>query len=253
MPKSNQTILLADEDDAARAFLATNLTADGYLVRAAKDRSKAIALLSVDQPDLIIADVNGQTLDLLDAVRSGDGLAGHVDPDTPMIVLSQRPDDIHRIRVLERGGDDIIAKPFSYPELRARVAAVLRRAECRRHQRQLRVASLTLSQRDRLCGDLLAFKPSLQKFRRNVKENALTKLLDGGQPLDVSGEIRAIDRKLNFIELAFSGGGWRLQTRKAVQACHFAQPMNPHHILQERVPGLLKLKRGERKRLGIEE
>ena len=111
MPKSNQTILLADEDDAARAFLATNLTADGYLVRAAKDRSKAIALLSVDQPDLIIADVNGQTLDLLDAVRSGDGLAGHVDPDTPMIVLSQRPDDIHRIRVLERGGDDIIAKP----------------------------------------------------------------------------------------------------------------------------------------------
>ena len=61
-----------------------------------------------------------------------------------MIVLSQRPDDIHRIRVLERGGDDIIAKPFSYPELRARVAAVLRRAECRRHQRQLRVASLTI-------------------------------------------------------------------------------------------------------------
>lgn len=61
-----------------------------------------------------------------------------------MIVLSQRPDDIHRIRVLERGGDDIIAKPFSYPELRARVAAVLRRAECRRHRRQLRVASLTI-------------------------------------------------------------------------------------------------------------
>jgi len=48
MPKSNQTILLADEDDAARAFLATNLTADGYLVTAAEDRSKAIALLSVD-------------------------------------------------------------------------------------------------------------------------------------------------------------------------------------------------------------
>jgi DNA-binding response OmpR family regulator len=34
-----------------------------------------------------------------------------VDPDTPMIVRSQRLDDIHRIRMLERGGDDIIAKP----------------------------------------------------------------------------------------------------------------------------------------------
>jgi CheY-like chemotaxis protein len=50
MLKSNQTILLADEDDAARAFLVTNLTADGYLVRAAEDRSQAIALLSVEQP-----------------------------------------------------------------------------------------------------------------------------------------------------------------------------------------------------------
>lgn len=109
MLKGDQTTLLADEDDAAWAFFATNLTADGYLVRAAEDRSKAIALLSVDQPDLIIADVNGQTLDLLDAVRSGDGLAGHVDPDTPMIVLSQRPDDILRIRVLERGSSAVVA------------------------------------------------------------------------------------------------------------------------------------------------
>lgn len=144
MPNSNRSILLADEDDATRAFLATNLAADGYRVRAAANRATAVALLSVDQPDLIIADVNGQTLDLLDAVRSGDGLAGHLDPDTPMIVLSERPDRIHRIRVLERGGDDIIAKPFSYPELRARVAAVLRRAESNRHGRQLHIGSLTI-------------------------------------------------------------------------------------------------------------
>jgi DNA-binding response OmpR family regulator len=144
MPNRNQSILLADENDATRGFLTSNLEADGYHVKAADDRAKAIALLSVDQPDLIIADVNGETLDLLDAVRSGNGLASPVDPDTPMIVLSKRADDIHRVRVLERGGDDVIAKPFSYPELRARVAAVLRRAERSRHPRQLRVASLTI-------------------------------------------------------------------------------------------------------------
>ena len=51
MPKSNQTIVLADEDDAARAFLATNLTADGYRVTAAEDRAEAIALLSVGRTD----------------------------------------------------------------------------------------------------------------------------------------------------------------------------------------------------------
>jgi DNA-binding response OmpR family regulator len=142
MVNTNQTILLADEDDATRAFLASNLTADGYQVRPAADRTKAIALLSVDHPALIIADLNGQTLELLDTVRSGE--APTIDPDTPIIVLSERPDDVHHIRVLERGGDDIIAKPFSYPELRARVAAVLRRAECRHHSRRLRFASLTI-------------------------------------------------------------------------------------------------------------
>lgn len=107
-------------------------------------RAKAIALLSLDQPDLIIADVNGHTLNLVDAVRSGDGLASHLDPDTPMIVLSERADKIHRIRVLERGGDDVIAKPFSYAELRARVAAVLRRSERQHHPRTLRVGALTI-------------------------------------------------------------------------------------------------------------
>jgi DNA-binding response OmpR family regulator len=144
MPNRDQSILLADKNDATRAFLTSNLEADGYRVKAADDRAKAIALLSVDQPDLIIADINGETLGLLDAVRSGNELAGHVDPDTPMIVLSDRPDDIHRIRVLERGGEDIIARPFSYPKLRARVAAVLRRAERSRHPKQLRAASLTI-------------------------------------------------------------------------------------------------------------
>ncbi|HTP18490.1 MAG TPA: response regulator transcription factor [Solirubrobacteraceae bacterium] len=142
MTKTSHTILLVEEDDATRAFLHNNLSYDGYRITAAEDRAKAIALLSVEQPQLIIVDVNGQTLELVDDIRSGDRLA--VDPDTPIIVLSHRPDDIHRIRVLDRGGDDIIAKPFSYPELRARVAAVLRRAECRRHRRQLRFGPLTI-------------------------------------------------------------------------------------------------------------
>ena len=142
MTKTSYTILLVEEDDATRAFLKDNLSYDGYRISAAEDRAKAIAVLSVEQPQLIIVDVNGQTLDLLDDVRSGERLAA--DPDTPIIVLSHRPDDIHRIRVLDRRGDDIIAKPFSYAELRARIAAVLRRAECRRHRRQLRFGPLTI-------------------------------------------------------------------------------------------------------------
>lgn len=143
----SQTILLAEQDDATRAFLASNLTADGYRVQAAEDRAAAIALLCDDQPALIIADIDGHTLELLDVIRSGHRPA--IDPDTPIIVLSHRPDDIHRIRVLERGGDDIIAKPFSYPELRAHVTAVLRRAQQRHHPRRIQVGALTIDLRAR--------------------------------------------------------------------------------------------------------
>ncbi len=63
-PTSLTTILVAEEHDATRAFLADNLTADGYRVLVAPDRAKALALLSTAHPDLILVDVNGQTLAL---------------------------------------------------------------------------------------------------------------------------------------------------------------------------------------------
>jgi DNA-binding response OmpR family regulator len=131
-------VLLAEEDDAARAFLAENLTADGYEVRTADSREQALARLSVQQPDVIVVDVNGKTLGLIDAIRAGDGLACHVDPATPLIVLTAQVDELHRIRLLDRGGDDVLAKPYSYPELRARLAALLRRARASHAPRLLR-------------------------------------------------------------------------------------------------------------------
>jgi DNA-binding response OmpR family regulator len=144
-----QTILVTEENDATRAFLAENLIADGYDVLVAGDRTKALALLTTMHPDLILVDVNGQTLELLDAIRSGDGLAGRADPDTPLIVLSRDAGRLQRIRVLDRGGDDVIRKPFAYPELRARIAAVLRRSERRRSTRLLRAGPITIDVRSR--------------------------------------------------------------------------------------------------------
>ena len=137
-------VLVAEEDDVAREFLAENLTADGYEVRTADSREQALVRLSVQQPDVIVVDVNGKTLGLIDAIRAGDGLAGHVDPATPLIVLTARVDELHRIRVLDRGGDDVLAKPYSYPELRARLAALLRRARASHAPRVLRVGELKI-------------------------------------------------------------------------------------------------------------
>jgi DNA-binding response OmpR family regulator len=139
------TVLVAEEDVVVRSFLADNLVADRYRVRTADSREQALAILSVEQPDVVVVDVNGKTLGLIDAIRSGDGLAGRVDPDTPLMILTARVDELHRIRLLDRGGDDVLAKPFSYPELRSRIAALLRRAHARRAPRVLRVGELTIN------------------------------------------------------------------------------------------------------------
>jgi DNA-binding response OmpR family regulator len=138
------TILVAEEHTATRNFLIDNLAADGYRTLAAEDHAKALALLDVEHPDLVVVDINGDTLDLVDAVRSATGLASRVDPDTPIIALTGRSDAIHRIRLLERGGDDVVAKPFAYPELLARIASLLRRAEARSATRVRRIGPLTI-------------------------------------------------------------------------------------------------------------
>ena len=138
------SILLCEEDAAARAFLADNLIADGYDVITADCKPAALAKLASRQPDAVICDVNGDTLDLLDAVRQADGVASRIDPDVPLIVLTARADELARVRLYDRGSDDVIAKPLSYPELRARVRALLRRADGRRRAPVIEVGALRI-------------------------------------------------------------------------------------------------------------
>jgi len=146
---SSDLILVVEEDEATRTFLADQLGADGFEVLVGNSREHALRLLSMRQPRLVLADLNGQTLGLLDTLRAGDGLAADVDPNTPMIVLSAHADELHRVRVLDRGGDDVIAKPFSYTELRARVRALLRRAYAPRHAPVSRLGTLRVDHRAR--------------------------------------------------------------------------------------------------------
>jgi DNA-binding response OmpR family regulator len=111
-------VLVAEEDKATRALLADNLTADGAHVETAQSCGEALKRTYTDPPDLIIADVNGDTLRLIEKV------AGEV----AIIVLSAEDLETDRVRKLERGADDVVAKPFGYYELRVRAVAVVRRS-----------------------------------------------------------------------------------------------------------------------------
>ena len=142
---SARMILLAEEDPATAGFLADNLDRR-RLPRARRRRQdrRARAARRPSGPTSCVCDVNGDTLDLLDAVRGADGLASRIAPDTPLIVLTAHADELARVRYFDRGGDDVIAKPFSYPELRARIRALLRRALRAPRSARLRVGALTI-------------------------------------------------------------------------------------------------------------
>jgi DNA-binding response OmpR family regulator len=138
-------ILIVEDDLATRSFLADQLVADGYRILLAETRQHALHLLAEHHPQLVLADINGQTLGLLDAVRNGEGLASKIDPNTPMIVLTARAHELDRVRVFDRGGDDVVNKPFSYPELRGRIRALLRRASETHTSLITRVGALTVN------------------------------------------------------------------------------------------------------------
>src|SRR4051794_960337 len=145
MTEPPSTVLLVEDDDATRTFLADNLTADGYELLVAETIREATRLLETRFPDVAVVDVglpDGSGLDLVRHVREADGLASRIDPFTPMLVLSGRAGDVDRIRGFERGADDYVPKPFAYPELRLRLAALLRRAHGRRGRGGLRGGAL---------------------------------------------------------------------------------------------------------------
>jgi DNA-binding response OmpR family regulator len=141
------TILLIEDDPVLRTFLADNLSADGYEPVVADTARDGLRALEYKRPDLAIVDIglpDGSGLEVIERVRAADGVASRLDPSVPLIVLSGRSSELDRVRGLERGADDFVAKPFSYPELRLRLAAVLRRTRERRGRGRLRVGGLEL-------------------------------------------------------------------------------------------------------------
>jgi DNA-binding response OmpR family regulator len=140
-------VLVVEDDEATAEFLLDNLRADGYRAAAASGVGEGLRAIEVRQPDLVLLDLmlgDGHGLELLDRVRSADGLASRLDPGLPVIVLSGRGGETDRVRGFARGCDDYVAKPFSYPELHARIRAVLRRAAERSRKGVMRVGPLVV-------------------------------------------------------------------------------------------------------------
>jgi DNA-binding response OmpR family regulator len=129
------SVVVCEDDDVTLDLLCDHLAADRFGVLPAPSASDALRLCRYNQPDLLLLDLSlpdASGLDVLREIREADGVDSRFDPRLPVIVLTGRSADTDRVRGLDSGADDYLTKPFAYPELRARIGAVLRRRSSRR-------------------------------------------------------------------------------------------------------------------------
>ncbi|MGL4496105.1 MAG: phosphate regulon transcriptional regulator PhoB [Beijerinckiaceae bacterium] len=140
-------ILIVEDEAALVTLLTYNLKAEGYAVESVMSGDEADLALKESVPDLLLLDwmlpgLSG--IELCRRLRQRDATR-----NLPIIMLTARGEESERIRGLQTGADDFIVKPFSVPELLARVRALLRRASPNRVASVLAAGDITLDREAR--------------------------------------------------------------------------------------------------------
>ena len=115
---NHATVLIVEDEDGIRELMRLFLVKKGYEILEAEDGFEALDVLSKENPDLILLDIEmpGMSgLELCEKIR--------VRTKTPILFVSYRKELAYKIQGLEVGGDDYITKPFDFTELEARVKA----------------------------------------------------------------------------------------------------------------------------------
>lgn len=141
----NAHVLIIEDDKKLAGALVAGIEAEGYQVSAANSAEDGFFLLHTKRPDLLLLDVNlpqRNGLDLLRQIR-----AERIDVRVLMLTSHNSVDD--RVEGLQLGADDYLGKPFSFPELLARIAALLRRILQEPTSDTLHIADLSMNLRTR--------------------------------------------------------------------------------------------------------
>jgi len=124
LPRDARRILVVDDEPRMVHMIRMNLEADGFQVIDAPNGLKALDSVRTQLPDLVLLDVMMPDLDGFETLRMLREFSS-----IPVIILTAKGDEDDRVRGLELGADDYVAKPFSPRELVSRVRAVLRRID----------------------------------------------------------------------------------------------------------------------------
>ncbi len=135
-------ILVVEDDETIVTLLEYNLKASGYDVAIAASAEEAELILAEQLVDLFILDwmlPDMSGIELCGRLRRGGKL-----PRIPIVMLTARGEEADRVRGFANGADDYVTKPFSVPELMARVKALLRRSAPARVSEMLAVGDIAL-------------------------------------------------------------------------------------------------------------
>jgi DNA-binding response OmpR family regulator len=117
-------ILVAEDEPRYIWAIQTNLEARGYAVLTATDGLQAVELAAAERPDLVLLDIKMPGINGYEACRRIREFS-----NAPIIMLTAMAEDQDKVLGLDLGADDYVTKPFSVPELLARVRAALRRTQ----------------------------------------------------------------------------------------------------------------------------
>ena len=120
----SQHVLIAEDDRNLQQGLLDLLEAEGYRVTTADNGRQALDLFHAETFDLLLLDVMMPEMSGYDVCRE----VRKNDANVPIIILTAKGEEIDKVVGLELGADDYVTKPFGLHELRARIAAVLRRS-----------------------------------------------------------------------------------------------------------------------------
>ena len=121
-PSAAPLILVVEDEPGIASILTAYLERDGLRARQSGDGVEALGLFRQFRPDLVLLDIHLPGMDGLDLLR-----AIREEGQTPVIMVTAVADDVDKLLGLRLGADDYVVKPFSPPEVVARVRAVLRR------------------------------------------------------------------------------------------------------------------------------
>ena len=116
-------VLIVEDDKSIREALRYNLISENYRVKYEQDGISAINTILSEEFDIILLDIMLPGLDGLEVCKR----IRYEKVNTPVIILTAKETEIDKILGLELGADDYVSKPFSMPELLARIKANLRR------------------------------------------------------------------------------------------------------------------------------